>query len=95
MKPFSALRSSSRPCGPVPGTAATSSLLPSCGQITADSVYCTVSELAAGLKKVGSVKEEKLLVVPIGMGCLDVAVAGIAYRKAFSLGLGESFSFDN
>ena len=65
------------------------------GQITADSVYCTVSELAAGLKKVGSVKEEKLLVVPIGMGCLDVAVAGIAYRKAFSLGLGESFSFDN
>ena len=35
-----------------------------------------------------------LLVVPIGMGCLDVAVAGIAYRKAFSLGMGETFAFD-
>ena len=28
------------------------------------------------------------------MGCLDVAVAGIAYRKAFSLGMGQTFAFD-
>ena len=64
------------------------------GKITADSVYCTVGELAAGLKEVGDVSQQKLLVVPIGMGCLDVAVAGIAYRKAFSLGMGQTFAFD-
>lgn len=64
------------------------------GQITAESVYCTVGELAAGLKDPGDAAGQKLLVVPIGMGCLDVAVAGIAYRKAFSMGLGDSFSFD-
>ena len=54
----------------------------------------TVGELAAGQKDPGSVADQKLLVVPIGMGCLDVAVAGIAYRKAFSLGMGETFAFD-
>ena len=61
---------------------------------TEDSVFCTVGELAAGQKDPGSVADQKLLVVPIGMGCLDVAVAGIAYRKAFSLGMGETFAFD-
>ena len=64
------------------------------GKITENSVYCTVGELAAGMKQVGDVADQKLLVVPIGMGCLDVAVAGIAYRKAFSLGVGETFAFD-
>ena len=47
------------------------------------------------MKQVGDVADQKLLVVPIGMGCLDVAVAGIAYRKAFSLGVGETFAFDD
>ena len=64
------------------------------GKITENSVYCTVGELAAGMKQVGDVADQKLLVVPIGMGCLDVAVAGIAYRKAFSLGVGETCAFD-
>jgi hypothetical protein len=28
------------------------------------------------------------------MGCLDVAVAAVAYRKALSLGVGNTFMFD-
>lgn len=64
------------------------------GRITEKSIYCTISDLATGAKTVGDISDERTLVVPIGMGCLDVAVAGIAYRKAFSLGIGSEFSFD-
>ena len=28
------------------------------------------------------------------MGCLDVACAGIAYKKAISMGIGEEYQFD-
>ena len=64
------------------------------GVITEDNVYCTVGDLAAGLKKVDDLGHKKIMVVPIGMGCLDVACAGIAYRKAVSMGIGTEFQFD-
>ena len=64
------------------------------GQIAADSIYCTVGELAAGRCTVENISQKRGLIVPIGMGCLDVASAGIAYKKAVSLGIGETFTFD-
>ncbi len=65
------------------------------GRFGAENVYCTVPELAAGKAEAGDVSAQKIVVVPIGMGCLDVAVAGIAYRKAHSLGnIGTTFAFD-
>ncbi len=64
------------------------------GKITEKDIYCTVGDLAAGLRDAGDVKEQKLVIVPIGMGCLDVAVAGIAYKKALSRSMGSEFSFD-
>ena len=47
-----------------------------------------------GLRSVENVSQKKILMVPIGMGCLDVACAGIVYKKAISMGLGETFMFD-
>ena len=64
------------------------------GKLDENSFYCTVGEMAAGLRSVENVSQKKILMVPIGMGCLDVACAGIVYKKAVSLGLGETFMFD-
>lgn len=64
------------------------------GKLDENSFYCTVGELAAGLRTVENVDQKRILMVPIGMGCLDVACAGIAYKKAISMGLGETFMFD-
>ncbi|MDD2572886.1 MAG: ornithine cyclodeaminase family protein [Bacillota bacterium] len=64
------------------------------GKITEKDIYCTIGELAAGLKSVQNLNDKKTLIVPIGMGCLDVAVAAVAYRKALSLGVGNTFMFD-
>lgn len=65
------------------------------GKVTEETVYATVPELAAGLKSIPNRAQSKVLVAPIGMGCLDVAVAGIVYKKAFSLGMGGEFVFDD
>ncbi len=64
------------------------------GKITEKDIYCTIGDLAAGKQSVKDLENKKTMVVPIGMGCLDVAVAGIVYKKAFSMGKGEIFSFD-
>lgn len=64
------------------------------GKLDENSFYCTVGEMAAGLRSVENVSQKNILMVPIGMGCLDVACAGIVYKKAISMGLGETFMFD-
>lgn len=64
------------------------------GKVTEDTVTCTVGDLAAGLCKIDDIENKKIVVAPIGMGCLDVACAGIAYKKAISMGIGEEYQFD-
>lgn len=64
------------------------------GKITEKDIYCTIGELAAKMRSIEDLKKKKTIIVPIGMGCLDVAVAGIVYKKAFSMGKGQEFSFD-
>ncbi|MBP3737373.1 MAG: ornithine cyclodeaminase family protein [Lachnospiraceae bacterium] len=65
------------------------------GRITKDSIFCEVGELAAGLKDAGDISGKRVIVVPIGMGCLDVAVAGVVYQRALSAGHDAAFAFDD
>ncbi len=64
------------------------------GVVSEKNIYCTIGELAAGKRTVDDLAHKKLTVVPIGMGCLDVACAIVAYRKALTLGMGTEFEFD-
>ena len=69
-------------------------ILAEAGKISEKNIFATVGELALKQKDVGDLKDQRILAIPIGMGCLDVAVAGIAYKKAVSLGMGCTFAFD-
>lgn len=63
------------------------------GKITEDSIYATISEIAAG-KKEGYIKDnERILCIPIGTGMLDIAVATVAMQRGIEKGLGSSFVF--
>ena len=64
------------------------------GKLSEKDITGTVSQLALGRLQLGEIKKQRLVVVPIGMGCLDVAVAGVVYEKAISRSMGEYFVFD-
>ena len=63
------------------------------GKLTGEDIYATVGELAAGSKKVDRIGSQRIVVVPIGTGAMDIAVAGCVYFKALERGIGSSFEF--
>lgn len=64
------------------------------GRISEKDIYCTIGDLAVGKKTVDNFSQEKIVCVPIGTGAMDIAVAGIVYKKAVSLSIGIEFAFD-
>lgn len=64
------------------------------GSLSEDDISATLGEVVAGLKPGRTSQEERILCVPIGTGCMDVAVAGLAYKKALVSGKGTPFAFD-
>jgi alanine dehydrogenase len=64
------------------------------GKLKEEDIYGTIGELAIGTKPVENFENERIVIVPIGLGAMDVAVAGTVYNKAISLSIGSEFSFD-
>ena len=62
-------------------------------RVTADDIFATLGELAAGKKKISLPEGGRILCIPIGTGAMDIAVAAVALRKAEEIGLGGSFDF--
>lgn len=63
------------------------------GILSRESVYAELGEVASGKKAGRGDPKERILVVPIGLGSHDVAVAFEAYSKAKATGLGTYFEF--
>lgn len=63
------------------------------GKITPESVSATIGELVNGTKEVTDLAHKKILCLPIGMGCLDVALAYVAYERAKDRHIGFEFDF--
>lgn len=63
------------------------------GKITAENVDYMIGELVNGSKEIGDISDRKVLCIPIGMGCLDVALAYIAYQRAKEQHIGFEFDF--
>ncbi len=63
------------------------------GLITEESVYSTIGELAAGKKKARLGANERYVCVPIGTGCMDIAVASIVQKKAQEEGWDKFYEF--
>lgn len=68
-------------------------ILAESGQITEKDIYATIGEIITGLKPGREEDNEIIFFEPVGTGMLDVAVAGLAYRKAADRGLGQEFEF--
>jgi alanine dehydrogenase len=63
------------------------------GKITAADIYATIGEVAAGRKPGRTSEKDRILCVPIGTGCMDVAVATVVLQRATKKGLGSKFAF--
>ena len=63
------------------------------GQVTEQTLYATIGELAAGKKSGDFSENERILCIPIGTGAMDIAVASIAQKRAREKGLGGHFRF--
>lgn len=63
------------------------------GKITPESVSATIGELVNGTREVTDLAHKKILCLPIGMGCLDVALAYVAYERAKEHHIGFDFDF--
>lgn len=59
------------------------------GTITEEEIDCELGEIVAGKKPGRERKDENTLLVPIGMGSEDVAVAYRAYQEASDKGIGK------
>ena len=63
------------------------------GKLHEEDIYATIGEIAAGKKSTDNWKNERIICVPIGTGAMDIAVAGVVYKRALEKGLGGSFNF--
>ncbi|UUX34121.1 ornithine cyclodeaminase family protein [Fundicoccus culcitae] len=63
------------------------------GLITPDDVTATIGEVAAGKVAVENLDDAITILIPIGMGAMDVAVGGEVYKKAVEQSIGEEFEF--
>ncbi len=64
------------------------------GKISTDDITADFGQLAIGEKKAQHNDKTITIVIPIGIGALDVAAAGYVYQDAIAQGLGERFDFD-
>ena len=63
------------------------------GKLTPADVTATIGELVNGDKEITDIENKKILCLPIGMGCLDVALAYVAYERAKERHMGFDFDF--
>ena len=62
-------------------------------KIHEENIYATIGEIATNKKSVQNVSKERIICIPIGTGAMDIAVAGVAYKRALEKGLGSYFNF--
>lgn len=63
------------------------------GRLTRADVFAEIGDTVAGLRPGRENDDEFILVVPIGLGSLDIALAKVAYDRIAATGAGESFRF--
>lgn len=63
------------------------------GKITEKNISAMIGELVNGDKEITDIAQKKVLCIPIGMGCLDVALAYVAYTRAKERHIGVEFDF--
>lgn len=63
------------------------------GKLHEEDIYATIGEVAVGKKSVKDSSKERIICIPIGTGAMDIAVAGVVYKRALEKGLGGSFNF--
>lgn len=63
------------------------------GRVTQRDLYGTLSEVFAGKKPARTSPDERILIVPVGMGTHDIALARSAYDSAVTAGIGRRFAF--
>lgn len=64
------------------------------GKITEKNITTTIGELVAGKADLGDFSDKRVLCIPIGTGAMDVAVAGIVYKRACEKHIGVEFDFN-
>ena len=62
------------------------------GKLKEEDIYATIGDVAVGRKPTDAANE-RIICVPIGTGAMDIAVAGIVYKRALEKGLGGTFEF--
>jgi ornithine cyclodeaminase/alanine dehydrogenase-like protein (mu-crystallin family) len=63
------------------------------GYLTEKDIHGELEEIVVGKKKGRETDDEIILLVPIGMGSEDVAVAYLAFKRAKKEGLGQRVAF--
>jgi len=63
------------------------------GRLTRADVYAEIGETIAGLRAGREHQDEDILVVPIGLGALDIALGRVAYERVAAAGGAASFRF--
>ena len=63
------------------------------GKLDESGIYATIGEVAVGAKTVPNAANERIVCIPIGTGAMDIAVAGIVYKRALEKGIGGTYSF--
>jgi ornithine cyclodeaminase/alanine dehydrogenase len=63
------------------------------GRLTRADVFAEIGETIAGLMPGREQDDESILVVPIGLGSLDIALARVAYDRVLAAGPVEAFRF--
>jgi ornithine cyclodeaminase/alanine dehydrogenase len=63
------------------------------GKIGEKNIHAEIGDILAGKKKGRERDDENILVVPIGLGSVDIGCAVEVYRKAIEKGTGTPFSF--
>jgi len=63
------------------------------GKLSEDDIYATIGEIACGKKPGKESDSERILCLPIGTGCMDIAVATVVYQRALEKGMENKFIF--
>lgn len=63
------------------------------GKISEHDISATIGDLVTGKKEIKDIENKKVLCLPIGMGCLDVAAAYVVYERAKERHIGFDFDF--
>lgn len=63
------------------------------GRLTRADVYAEIGDTVAGLRAGRERADEYILVVPIGLGSLDIALARVAYDRVAAAGGAQTFRF--